>query len=44
MIPDCVDIEVDIRTLPGEGADEVQAHLDAALGDLAERGRGRRSS
>ena len=35
VIPDCVDIEVDIRTLPGEGAAEVQAHLDAALGDLA---------
>ena len=35
VIPDCVDIEVDIRTLPGEGADEVQAHLDEALGDLA---------
>jgi acetylornithine deacetylase/succinyl-diaminopimelate desuccinylase-like protein len=35
VIPDCVDIEVDIRTLPGEGAEEVQAHLDAALGDLA---------
>ena len=35
VIPDCIDIEVDIRTLPGEGAAEVQAHLDAALGDLA---------
>jgi acetylornithine deacetylase/succinyl-diaminopimelate desuccinylase-like protein len=35
VIPDCVDIEVDIRTLPGEGAAEVQAHLDAALGDLS---------
>ena len=35
VIPDCIDIEVDIRTLPGEGGAEVQAHLDAALGDLA---------
>jgi acetylornithine deacetylase/succinyl-diaminopimelate desuccinylase-like protein len=37
VIPDCVDIEVDIRTLPGEGAAEVQAHLDKALGDLAQK-------
>ncbi len=36
VIPDHVEIDVDIRTLPGEGADEVQAHLDAALGDLAD--------
>jgi acetylornithine deacetylase/succinyl-diaminopimelate desuccinylase-like protein len=36
VIPDTVVIEVDIRTLPGEGADEVDAHLRAALGDLAE--------
>lgn len=35
VIPDDVVVEVDVRTLPGEGADEVQAHLDAALGDLA---------
>lgn len=35
VIPDQIDINVDIRTLPGEGAEEVQAHLDAALGDLA---------
>jgi acetylornithine deacetylase/succinyl-diaminopimelate desuccinylase-like protein len=35
VIPDTVDIGVDIRTLPGETADDVQAHLDAALGDLA---------
>ena len=35
VIPDCIDIEVDIRTVPGEGAAEVQAHLDEALGDLA---------
>ena len=37
VIPDCIDIEVDIRTLPGEGADEVQAHLNEALGDLADK-------
>ena len=34
VIPDIVDIDVDIRTLPGEGADEVEAHLRSALGDL----------
>jgi acetylornithine deacetylase/succinyl-diaminopimelate desuccinylase-like protein len=28
-------IDVDIRTLPGEGPDDVDAHLRAALGDLA---------
>ena len=36
VIPDHVVINVDIRTLPGEGPDEVDAHLRAALGDLAE--------
>ena len=35
VIPDLVEIEVDVRTLPGETADDVQAHLVAALGDLA---------
>ncbi len=34
VIPDVVDIDVDVRTLPGEGAAEVDAHLRAALGDL----------
>ena len=34
VIPDCVDIGVDVRTLPGEGHDEVDAHLRAALGEL----------
>jgi acetylornithine deacetylase/succinyl-diaminopimelate desuccinylase-like protein len=29
-------IDVDIRTLPGEGPDEVAAHLRTALGDLAD--------
>jgi acetylornithine deacetylase/succinyl-diaminopimelate desuccinylase-like protein len=31
-----VDIEVDIRTVPGDNEDEVRRHLDKALGDLAE--------
>ncbi|MCP3936301.1 MAG: M20/M25/M40 family metallo-hydrolase [Actinomycetia bacterium] len=35
VIPDTIDLEVDIRTMPGESTEEVQAHLDAALGDLA---------
>lgn len=33
VIPDVVDIDVDIRTMPGEHTDEVTAHLRAALGD-----------
>ena len=37
VIPDEVVVEVDVRTLPGEGPDEVDAHLRAALGDLADR-------
>ena len=36
-IPDCIDIGVDIRTLPGEDRDDVDAHLRAALGDLYDR-------
>jgi len=36
VIPDDVVVEVDVRTLPGEGPDEVDAHLRAALGDLAD--------
>ena len=35
VIPDQADIEIDIRTLPGESEDDVRAHLDAILGDLA---------
>jgi acetylornithine deacetylase/succinyl-diaminopimelate desuccinylase-like protein len=35
-IPDAVAIDVDVRTMPGEGPDEVAAHLRAALGDLAD--------
>ncbi len=37
VIPDSITLEVDIRTLPGEGSAEVDAHLRAALGDLADR-------
>jgi len=36
VIPDSVTIEVDIRTLPGEDREEVEAHVRAALGDLYE--------
>ncbi len=37
VIPDHVSLEIDIRTLPGEGTDEVMAELRLALGDLADR-------
>jgi len=37
VIPDRVVLDVDIRTLPGEDADDVAAHLEAALGDLTYR-------
>ena len=33
VIPDIVDLDIDIRTLPGDHTDEVDAHLRAALGD-----------
>jgi acetylornithine deacetylase/succinyl-diaminopimelate desuccinylase-like protein len=36
VIPDHVTIEVDVRTLPGEGPAEVDAHLREAIGDLAD--------
>jgi acetylornithine deacetylase/succinyl-diaminopimelate desuccinylase-like protein len=36
VIPDAVELQVDVRTLPGEGSADVQAHLDEALGDLAD--------
>src|SRR5690606_14668488 len=32
VIPDVVDLDVDIRTVPGDRSDEVAAHLEAALG------------
>jgi acetylornithine deacetylase/succinyl-diaminopimelate desuccinylase-like protein len=35
VIPDVVDIDVDIRTLPGETQDDVARNLADALGDLA---------
>lgn len=34
-IPDVVDIEVDIRTMPGETPDDVREQLRIALGDMA---------
>jgi acetylornithine deacetylase/succinyl-diaminopimelate desuccinylase-like protein len=37
VIPDTVDLEIDIRTLPGQTGAEVRGMLDDALGDLAER-------
>jgi acetylornithine deacetylase/succinyl-diaminopimelate desuccinylase-like protein len=37
VIPDVADIEVDIRTIPGDTEDEVRRHLDKALGDLSEQ-------
>ncbi len=36
VIPDRVDIEVDIRTLPGQRGSDVRRMLDDALGDLAQ--------
>jgi acetylornithine deacetylase/succinyl-diaminopimelate desuccinylase-like protein len=35
VIPDRVQLEVDVRTLPGEGEAEVRRHLEEALGPLA---------
>src|SRR5882724_10368476 len=35
-IPDVVDIEVDIRTIPGDNADDGMRHIDKALGDVSE--------
>ncbi len=37
VIPDTVDIDVDIRTMPGDSTAEVEAHLREALGDLADQ-------
>jgi acetylornithine deacetylase/succinyl-diaminopimelate desuccinylase-like protein len=36
VIPDQVDLELDVRTLPGQTASDVQAALDEILGDLAD--------
>ena len=36
VIPDAVELEVDIRTLPGEDESDVREHLRLALGDLAD--------
>ena len=36
VIPDAVDVEVDIRSVPGTTHDDVQAMLADALGDLAD--------
>jgi acetylornithine deacetylase/succinyl-diaminopimelate desuccinylase-like protein len=33
VIPDIVDLDVDIRTMPGDHTEEVEQHLRAALGD-----------
>jgi len=35
IIPDMVELEVDIRTVPGTTRADVEAHLQAALGELA---------
>jgi len=35
-IPDVVDIDVDVRTMPGHTPDDVRAQLTEAVGDLAE--------
>ncbi|MEY2464354.1 MAG: hypothetical protein QOH64_2492 [Acidimicrobiaceae bacterium] len=37
VIPDTVDLEIDIRTLPGQTADDVRRLLDEALGDLGDQ-------
>jgi acetylornithine deacetylase/succinyl-diaminopimelate desuccinylase-like protein len=36
VIPDTVNVEVDIRTIPGDDEEEVRRHLDKALADLSE--------
>lgn len=33
VIPDAVELDIDIRTMPGDHTDEVEQHLRAALGD-----------
>jgi acetylornithine deacetylase/succinyl-diaminopimelate desuccinylase-like protein len=34
VIPDSIDLNIDVRTMPGDHTDEVNEHLQAALGDL----------
>lgn len=36
-IPGSIDVEVDVRTLPGESEEDVLVHLGHALGDLADQ-------
>jgi acetylornithine deacetylase/succinyl-diaminopimelate desuccinylase-like protein len=36
VIPDLVELEVDVRTLPGQTGEDARAMLDEALGDLAD--------
>lgn len=36
-IPDIVDIDIDVRTMPGETPDDVREQLTEAMGDLAEQ-------
>jgi acetylornithine deacetylase/succinyl-diaminopimelate desuccinylase-like protein len=36
VIPDSVELEVDIRTLPGQSEHDIRAMIDEALGDLAD--------
>jgi acetylornithine deacetylase/succinyl-diaminopimelate desuccinylase-like protein len=36
IIPDTIEIELDIRTLPGDGPDEVRDMIRTAIGDLAD--------
>lgn len=36
-IPDVVDIDIDVRTMPGETPDDVRHHLTEAIGDLADQ-------
>jgi acetylornithine deacetylase/succinyl-diaminopimelate desuccinylase-like protein len=37
VIPDTVELQVDVRTLPGQRAEEARAMLFEAIGDLADR-------
>lgn len=37
VIPGTIELDVDVRTMPGDDRAEVEAHLRCALGDLADR-------